>query len=336
MYRVEARRLSRPQALSLIFLVFLFTSITNNIHRSYVDHSSVSAEVSNLAWQLDVHRLVMQLSPAVAPHSYRFLPNSIVRWMELFHVSYESARDIYRLIFGLLLYYAVYRYARIFTNYPGAMLALLLIALIYPISFEYYAGQLTDPLSHLSFVLAFIFLETEDFALLLSTVLIGSLAKETVLAMAGYYVLFNRKELKYAAKAAILCISSLAIYLGVRFFVLHGAIQYKQISGVTFEHVWINWSGGRWLPILSLTVGALLPFLIAGWKQTPISLKRQVFVLLPVLFISSTLFGWLFEARNFMPLVFVLAVIAGNYLSRLGLEDPLLPLQTAERPDVSH
>ncbi len=194
MYRVEVRRLSRAQALSLIFLIFLFTSITNNIHRFYVDHSSLGVQISNLAWQLNVHRQVMQLSPAVAPHSYRFLPNSIVRWMELSHVSYESARDIYRLICGLLLYYAIYRYARLFTNYSGAILALLLVTVIYPISFEYYAGQLTDPLSHLSFVLAFIFLETGEFALLLTTLLIGSLAKETVLAMAGYYVHFQSQR----------------------------------------------------------------------------------------------------------------------------------------------
>ena len=273
-----------------------------------------------MAWQLDLQRLVMQLSPAVAPHSYRFLPNSIVRWMELSRVSYESARDIYRLIVGLLLYYAIYRYARLFTSYGGAILALLLIGVAYPISFEYYFGQLTDPLSHLSFVLALIFLETEDFALLLTTLLVGSLAKETVLAMAGYYVLFCRKERKYIVKAATLCISSVIIYLGVRVFVLHGAIHYQQVSGVTPEHIWINWHGSRWLPIFCLTVGGLAPFLIAGWKQTPTSLKQQAFFLLPVLFLSSLLFSWLDEIRNFMPLVFVLAVIAGRYLSGLTTE----------------
>ncbi len=126
------------------------------------------------------------------------------------------------------------------------------------------------------------------------------------------------------------------MYLWVRLFVLHGAIHHQQISGITAEHIWTNWHGGRWLPIFCVTVGGLLPFLIGGWKRTLISLKRQVFFLLPVLFISSTLFGWLFEARNFMPLVFVLAVIAGKYRSRFSSEDPLLPLQTAESSNVRH
>lgn len=322
MYRSELKRLSRGQAQTLVFLVFILTSVTNNVHRNYVDHSSIFASTSNLAWQIDLQNQVMRLSPAVAPHSYRFLPNAIVRWMELFRMSYESARDVYRLILGILLFYATYRYARLFTSYGGAVLALLLVTVIYPVSFEYSAGQLTDPLSHLSFVLAFIFLETGDFALLLTTLLIGSLAKETVLAMAGYYVLFCRRDRGYAWKATTLCVSVLAFYLAVRAFVLHGSAgyRYEQVSGVAPAHVWANLGSGRWQGLLLLTVGSLVPFLVLGWKRTARSLKQQAIFLFPVLFISGTLFSWLFETRNFMPLVFVLAMAAGNYFSQLFAE----------------
>jgi len=106
--------------------------------------------------------------------------------MQLARIDYESARDLYRLIFGVLLFYAIYRYSRLYTNYAGASVAMLLIAVICPISFEHYAGQLTDPLSHLSFVLAFFFLETEDFALLLTTLIIGPWPKKQSLVMTGY------------------------------------------------------------------------------------------------------------------------------------------------------
>ena len=265
---------------------------------------------------------VIRLSPTVAPHSYRFLPNSLVRWLELAGLNYESARDVYRLLCGLLLFYAIYRYARLFTGYAGALLAMLLTALLYPISFEYYAGQLTDPLSHLSFVLAFIFLETGDFALLLTTLVIGSLAKETVLAAAGYYVLFCRREPRFVSKAAGLVAACAAACFGVRAFVLAGAGQYRyeQVSGVAPGHLWANLAGGRWFPLFLLTAGALMPFLVLDWKETPLRLKQLVFFLLPVLFLSSALFGWLYEARNFMPLVIVLAVIAGRFLSRLFAE----------------
>ncbi|MDQ2843210.1 MAG: hypothetical protein M3Y72_19665 [Acidobacteriota bacterium] len=319
-YRVEVRRLSRPRTLVLVFLIFLLTSLSNDIHHFYIDQASYPAGMSHLAWQIEAQHLVTELYPAIAPHSYRFLPNAMVRWLELLRVGFEPARDIYRLIVGLILFYAIYRYARLFTNYGGALIALLLSALIYPISFEFYFGQLTDPLSHLSFVLAFIFLETGDFAFLLTTILLGSLAKETVLAMAGYYVLFCRKDSHYPAKSVTLCLSSLATYFGVRFWVLHGALQYKQVSGVTPAHAWENWHGGRWLAVFCLSVGALAPFLIPAWKQTPAALKHQVLFLLPVLFISGLFFSWLAETRNFMPLVFVLAVIAGNYLQSLIAE----------------
>jgi hypothetical protein len=49
-------------------------------------------------------------------------------------------------------------------------------------------------MSHLSFILAFIFIETDQFVYLVLTVTIRCLAKETIIAMAGYYVLFRWRE----------------------------------------------------------------------------------------------------------------------------------------------
>ena len=314
-YRAEKRRLPKRQAFAIAFLVLLLVGVTDTLHLFNVDRVSIFRERSNLAWQIEVENQVIQLSTSVLPHSYRFLPNSIVRWMQLVGMSYETARDIYRLIFNLLLFYAIYRYARLYTSYTGAILAMALIAVIYPVGFVYNAGQLTDPLSHLSFVLAFIFLETGDFGFFISTLLIGSLAKETVLALAGYYLLFCRKDNRYVPKAALLCSLAFAVYFGVRFWVLRGGIGYGQISGVALSHAWSNWQNGRWPPLVALTAGALLPFLILTWKETPLPLKRQALFLLPVLFISGTFFSWLFESHNFMPLVFVLAVVAGRYLA---------------------
>ena len=314
-YRAESRHLAWPQAISLVFLVFLLASVTNSIHGYMVDHAAgTTPDYSNLIFQLRVHDSVMQLSPVAVPHSYRFLPNSIVRWMQLAHMGFEPARDLYRQICGILLFYAIYRYARLYTGFSGAIAAMLLTAIVHPVSFEIYRGQLTDPLSHLSFVLSFIFLETGDFASLLSTLLIGSLAKETVLAMAGYYVLFCRKERNYRLKVLVLCLASVTMYFGVRVFVLKGLMHYGQVSGVGREHVWSSLQPGLWPARFLMTAGAFAPFLALGWEKTPLSLKRQVFFLLPVLFISSLVFSWLHETRNFMPLVFVLAVVTGRYL----------------------
>ena len=340
-FRRESRCLSRAQSFILVFLVFLLTCIVNNIHSLNVDHGApyLPRYVSNVLWQGLVNDLVIQLSPAALPHSYRFLPNSIVRWFQMGGLAYEPARDLYRLIFCILLFYAIYKFARLYTNYLGAIIAMLFIAVIYPVSFEYYAGQLTDPLSHLSFVLAFIFLETEDFALLLTTLLIGSLAKETVLAMSGYYVLFCRKERNYLLKAITLCAASGAIFLGARMLVLHGGIHaYTQISVAPPNMPLLNWHDSRWPVGLLLTVGAFVPFVVLSWRGTPRSLKHLALFLFPVLFTSGLFFSFLVEMRNFMPLVFVLAVIAARYLTGPAVESPVAlpsgdaPIAAAARP----
>ena len=312
-YRVETPRLGCRGAFSLAFLVLLLTSITNNLHGFMIDHGPAVLPFPNLQWQIAIQDAVIRLDSGAIPHNYRFLPNAIVRWMQVAHIAYEPARDLYRLIAGLVLFYAIYRYARLYTNHLGATLAMLFTACIFPVSFEHYAGQLTDPLSHLSFVLALIFLETGDYAALLATLVIGSLAKESVLAMTGYYLLFCRKENKYPLKAIGLCGATAAAYLGVRMLVLKGNLHYGQVSGVTIGHVGENWLDPQWKPVFLLTAAALLPFLALAWKETPLSLKRQASFLLAALFLSSLFFSWLREARNFMPLVVVLSVIAGRY-----------------------
>ena len=326
-YRVEGKRLTRSQVITLVVLIFLQTHFANYVHHFLVDKGNGWSEPTNTVWQKNMQAEVVRLSPAVLPHSYRFLPNSIVLWMQMVGIQFEVARDIYQLLAGILLFYALYRFARLYTTYTGALFTMILAGLVYPISFVGYAGQLTDPLSHLSFLLAFIFLETEEFPFLLTTLLIGSLAKETVLGLLGYYVLFCRGEKHYEVKAALLTAVSVSFYYGVRLYVLHGAMGYKQVSNVSLSHAAINFGLSNWRPHLLIAVGAYVPFLILGWKMTAPPLKRLALYLFPVLFISSLLFSWLNEARNFMPLVFVLAVVAGHYFNSLqtAVDNPANP-----------
>jgi len=316
-YRSELWRLPRRQALAFAFLVLLLTLVVSHIHRINVDQSSTYFDdQSNTQWQISVQNQVILLSDSELPHSYRFLPNAIVRWMEFGGAGYNEGRDAYRLIFTVPLFWAIYCYARLYTGYKGAIIALLLVGIIFPISFEEYAGQLADPLSHLSFVLAFIFLATGQFWFLLTTLLLGSLAKETVLAMAAYYVLFHRKDRYYPAKAALLCGAAAAFYFGVRFAVLHGSMDYAHVSGVSSSQISANISDYHiWVPRVLLTAGSLFPFLALGWNTTPRVLRQLTLFLAPTLFLSSFAFSWLSETRNFMPLVFILAVVAGRYFA---------------------
>jgi len=316
MYRAERARLARRDAVLLVCLVVLFAAIASQLHSVNVDDGrDYFDNTSNAAWQVKLHNDVLRLDPAGLPHTYRFLPNAIVRWMEIAGLDFETARDLYRLLCGLPLFYALYRFARLFTTHVGGVLAMSLAAIIVPVSYENYAGQLTDPLSHLSFVLAFIFIETGEFGYLITTVLLGSLAKESVLALAVYYILFRGKEKGYRWKAAAMFAGAAAIFAGVRWAVLGGPLRYAQVSGGPPHLVRFNLTDGRWPVLFLLTAGAFLPFLVLGWKETPATLQRLALFLLPVLWLSSTFFGFLAETRNFMPVVFVLAVVAARQLS---------------------
>lgn len=313
-YQVEIRRLSRSQTIGLLLVIFVLTAAIEYTHHFFVDLGSMFPGKLNTVWQEEMQGVVTRLDPSALPHSYRFLPNALVLWLQMCRVPFQVASEIYRGLSMLVLFYTLYRWGRLFTSHLGALIATMLAGVIYPVSFVAYAGQLTDPLSHLSFLLAFIFLETEEFAFFLSALLIGSLAKETVLGLLGFYLLFGRKEKGYAWKAPVVLVACLAAYFAVRSYVLHGVMQYNQVSGVNAEFVLTNLRQRTWPPHLLLTGLVFLPFLFLSWKETPLLLKRLTFYLLPLLVVSSTLFSWLNEARNYMPLVFVLAVVAGRYL----------------------
>lgn len=143
----------------------------------------------------------------------------------------------------------------------------------------------------------------------------------------GFYLLFCFRQKNYARNAVVLCITCIAAYVGVRMFVLHGAMGYHDVSGVGLQHLGNNIRRTSWIPHVGLTAGAYLPFLFLAWRDTPSILKKLSLYLLPVLFISSWFFSWLCEGRNFMPLVFVLAVVAGRYLAK-QLSSPTIASDT--------
>ena len=136
-----------------------------------------------------------------------------------------------------------------------------------------------------------------------------------MLCLVGYYILFRRKESHYSMKAAVLSVAALVAYFGVRLLVLHHVMQYRQVSNVSLDHVAINLKDSHWPVPFLFTVGAYLPLLVLAWRRTPPSLSKLSLYLVVVLFVSSMLFGWLSESRNYMPAVFVLSVIAARFFA---------------------
>jgi hypothetical protein len=308
------RTTDRKQRRDTLLLCVVLALLINYLHLWLVDNASYVTG-PNLALQQHLHEQVVVLSPDALPHSYRFLPNSFIRLVELVTGDFATARDSYRNLFGVLLLYAIYRFARLFLRHGGALFCLAIWTAITPVSFRYYAGQPADPLSHLSFILSFIFLETEQFVYLLSAVLIGTLAKETVAAMSGYYLLFSWRDPGSRLRAVILFASVILLVAGVRALVLPGAPGYTAISGVDPTHLSTNWNNYlQWVRPILFTVGIFVPFVILGWRSFPWRLRSLVLYLGPLLFFSSLFFSWLREGRNFMPLAAILIVMTVYYL----------------------
>jgi hypothetical protein len=289
-YRFD-RSDNQKQRLDAVLLCISLTLTSNYLHSWLVDENQYFPGLSNLEWQMNLHQSVLQLQPSIVPHSYRNL-------------------------FVFLVFYVLYRYGRFFLEHEGSLFSLVLFALVVPVSYRFYAGQPVDPMSHLSFLLSFIFLETEQWVYLLLTLVVGSLAKETVLAMGGYYALCSCwKSRQQMLKATIIVFTALGSFFAVRALVLHGTPAYKQISGVRFHHITVNWGNQiHWVPQLFYTLGIFLPLLTLGWRVAPRSLRSLVLYLFPVLFISGLAFSYLREARNFVPLVAPFALMTVYYL----------------------
>lgn len=305
------------------------TALVNDLHRSFVDEGHYpfagAGYVDNTAWQVESQRRVMRLDPTFTGHDYRFLPNAIVHVLEVGTGSYAFARGIYRHTFMFLLVYAIYYLGRLHYAHGTALLGLLLYLAVYPVTLRHYAGQLTDPVSHLSFVLAFIFLEQRRYPYLALSILVGAIGKESVAVLAGYYALFRRDDPGHRLKAAGLLLGAAAVVVGIRLYVNSGQAEYRHMSGVPPDHVLRNLRDPRWPAQVLLSLGPFLPGFLLSWRRAPETLRGLVWFLLPVLLGSSLLFSWLREARNYVPVVIPLALITAAWLSR----DPALEREAA-------
>jgi hypothetical protein len=291
-----------------------------DLHYSNVDLGDYFGDLyaDNVDWQRRLQAGVLQLDPATIPHCYRFLPNCVVAWLQLLTGNYLVAALLYRLTIQFTLLIAIYRLARLWNGRGGALIALLFYSLAYVASLRYYAGQLTDPLSHLSFVLGYWFLKAERPWAFLPVIVLGVLAKESVLLLSMFALLTHWRTPRVGVAWGVSLVTAVIVLWGVRIAVA-GNPAYEKISGVTPAHVHDNfldvWHWGRqtWE-----TVGALWVVAAISWRSQPLLLRQLALFLFPTLWLSSLLFSHLKEARNLIPLSVIVAVMAARVVWRFG------------------
>jgi hypothetical protein len=284
----------------------------------------------NEAWQRQLYLDILdhtgdEAGPLRVPHQFRPLPYGFVRSLERLTGDWCFACVAYRWFFTFWFLWAAYRFASIYVPRRTALITLVPLVVLYPLSIEYYWGQLTDPLSHTLFALALIYLVRDEAWLLAAALFLGVLAKETVvLVTLSYLACHWRGGWRAVARTAALGMACVAAYLAVR-LPLGWTPGYAAINGTEGSMLGTNLGIGPPLyrgaapsvmnylhPLLF--IGVFLPSLIWRWRHLDPCLRLVGVTLVPLLLWSNLNFGWMYESRNYMPLVPLLATMCGQAL----------------------
>jgi hypothetical protein len=272
-----------------------------------------------MEWQQDTYLRILN-HRMDAPHQYRPLPYGFVRLLELATHDWPFSCVAYRWFFTTWFLWASYRLARLYHRPGTALVAVTPVVLLYPLSVLYYWGQLTDPLSHALFVLSLIYLLEDRPGPLALSLALGVAAKETVVLLVPVYLAcYWRRGLRAWAVTALLGAAAVAAFVAARS--THWRPGYGAINGtsglmigtnlgigpplyVGAAPLWVNYAH----PLLF--VGPFLPSLLWRWRRIDPRLRTACVTLTPLLLLSNLCFGWMYESRNYMPLVPLLATAA--------------------------
>jgi hypothetical protein len=273
-------------------------------------------------WQWDMYFDILN-HRRDAPHQFRALPYGFARTLEHVTGDWTFSCVAYRWFFSWWFVWGCYRFARLWFSGPLSLLTLLPVAALYPLSVLYYWGQLTDPLSHALFVFACIWVVRDRTALLVASLFLGVLAKETVILMVpAYWACYWRGGVRPLLKTAALGAACVAAFLAARLPFGWGP-GYGQINGtqalMVLDNLGFPPPDRPYQPAAPIFMNYLhpalfvlpfVPFIVWGWRQIDARLKALLLVLVPLVLLSNLCFGWMYESRNYVPLLPLLGTAA--------------------------
>jgi hypothetical protein len=318
----DRRTETRPGLLAVGFVAL--AALLTACHWVEVDQSPRRA-----AWQRKLYLEVLNHegtpdNPFGAPHNFRPLPYGFTRALERVTGDWWFACAAYRWFFTYWFVWGWYRFARLFLGPRAALLSVLPLPVLYPLSVFYYWGQLTDPVSHALFVLALAWIVEDRPAALAGALALGVLAKETaVILVPAYAACWLRRGLRPMIRTGFLAAVCVAAYLAVR-VPLGWRPGYGAINGT--EGLMVGTNLGIGPPLYRgapgeetvfqnylhplLFVAPFLPVIAWGWRGLDIRLRALVLTVPPLLLASNLCFGWMYESRNYVPLLPLLATAA--------------------------
>lgn len=251
------------------------------------------------------------------PHLFRPLPYGFVRALELATGDWWFSCLAYRWFFTFWFMWFYETFARLFRSPGRALLALAVYPVLYLLSIRYYGGQLTDPLSHALFALSLVLIIEDRWALLAAAVALGVLSKETaVVLVPGYLACHWRKGFGAVVRTALVGVAAVIAFAAAR-------LPYDLRRAMSETPLNLAWNLGigplppfpesviheNWIQPL-LFVGVFLAIGIVHWRSAEPPLKALTLTLTPLVLISQLLYGWLYESRNYVPLLPVLTTLA--------------------------
>jgi hypothetical protein len=304
---------TRREHVVVTAFVVAAAALSSYVHYVMVDlghYFPVSQFTDNTAWQLFLHRGILALSEGYLPHSYRFLPDALIGVMEWATGSFEAARFANAFIFYGLLYAFALRFARLYLSTVGSVAVVILLLVVFPVTNSYYAGQPIDPMSHLSFVICMWALATRQEAPLGASLICGCLAKESVLLMAPCRAFYGERRGRAVLLAVAYTAITFAAIAAVRLIVNGGTFSYGRVSGVEPGFFATNLASYRiWVPQYLFSIGVFVPGAVLGWKWMDRPFQLTCLFVTAGVVISSAIFSWLWEVRNLVPAIVMLAIV---------------------------
>ncbi|MBY0525518.1 MAG: hypothetical protein K2R98_19090 [Gemmataceae bacterium] len=313
-------RRTEPRALHITVGLALLAGVMTECHYLMVDSE-------HLDWQRKTYLDILN-HRTDPPHQYRMLPYGFTRLLECITGDWLFACLAYRWFFTYWFLWAWVRFARLFLAPGPAAATLLVLILCYPLSIQYYWGQLTDPLSHFLLVLGLVYVVEDRWLPLALALTLGILAKETALLLVPVYsaCLWQRRRYGSALwKGAVLSAVGIVAFLAARLPLgwspgagsMNGVEQLMIATNLGLDRLgWtkraaytpVSWTMNYLHP--ALFVLPFVPFIVWDWRKTDGRLRTIFLTLTPLLLFSNLCFGWMYESRNYVPLLPVLTTMA--------------------------
>ena len=291
--------------------------------------NKATGELRVARWQRDIYLAVLNSGndprSLAIPHAFRPLPYGFVRSLEWVTRDWPFSCLAYRWFFSFWLLWGAYELAGRRHGHGPAWLAVAVVVVLYPLSIRYYMGQLTDPQSHALLVLSFLFLLEDRWLALALALGLGMAAKETAVVLVPAYLGCRwRQGWPALGRTLVLGLIAVGVFLAVRLPLgwSPGAAALNGVGvmagtnlglGKPLAHAQAIEGPALLNPNLVQPLVFFVPVLMLlawNWPRTDPLLRRLALIATPLVFAGSLCFGWLYESRNYLPLLPLLLAAA--------------------------